>query len=207
MRFEDIFTFINATFGFLVLMNLFPEYNLVMISLAVIADGMDGIIARRRGGKDTKRIGVYLDALADCISFVIVPASLLIRASPKLSLFALIYLCAGIYRLGRYCYSDYDATNFRGLPAPAAALMLISAYVVLPIYLIIPIYLTVSILMASKINYLKPKGRNAYMLGAFIFICGIYSIFAQTQIPIYLLISALFLYLLSPICIRNKIAP
>ena len=144
--FPNALTVLNALMG---LMSLFFAQQgrvreaYMFLMGAVLFDKLDGAVARRLGlttplpGHETsKRVqfGGIMDDIADSISFCIVPALLfyytLHRADcPGLANFPLGIL-AGIYALGgitRLIYFTLDRTPvpgfFKGLPTPAAALM------------------------------------------------------------------------------------
>lgn len=70
----DVVTLANATVGVVAMAAaVLGEVALVaqLILLAAVADGLDGIIARTRGGT---AVGPYLDSMADIVSFGTAPA-------------------------------------------------------------------------------------------------------------------------------------
>ncbi|MCK4415827.1 MAG: CDP-alcohol phosphatidyltransferase family protein, partial [Thermoplasmatales archaeon] len=77
----DVISLINACFGFLAVLILFSDIfpsdeirirlSFSFILLALLADGLDGIIARRTR---TGELGEYLEAMADMISLGIAPS-------------------------------------------------------------------------------------------------------------------------------------
>jgi CDP-diacylglycerol--serine O-phosphatidyltransferase len=111
-----------------------------MIVLAMIADAIDGFVARRAGS--SSHFGGQLDSLSDAISFGLAPAFLMLRlveshlqeaATPLMGTFwgrllwlaGAFYVCCAILRLARFNVEnapDESAhLNFSGLPSPAAA--------------------------------------------------------------------------------------
>ena len=69
----DIITLINAIFGFLAIIMLLKDEIRIAFSfilLALLADGLDGVIARKL---NTGKIGDYLEAMADMTSMAIAP--------------------------------------------------------------------------------------------------------------------------------------
>lgn len=114
-----------------------------MIFLAMIADALDGQLARRTGS--TSKFGEQLDSLADIVSFGVAPAFLMLRvvdcslrdvigpAAPAfgpmggklLWLIAAAYLCCAALRLARFTVEtqpeESSHMGFSGLPSPAAA--------------------------------------------------------------------------------------
>ena len=114
-----------------------------MIFLAMIADALDGQLARRTGS--TSKFGEQLDSMADMISFGVAPAFLMIRvvaahvpdvvgpvapvfASTGAKLLWLIgaaYVCCAAMRLARFNVETQPEVEshmgFKGLPSPVAA--------------------------------------------------------------------------------------
>ncbi|MBN1437335.1 MAG: phosphatidylcholine/phosphatidylserine synthase [Sedimentisphaerales bacterium] len=114
-----------------------------MIFLAMIADALDGQVARLSGS--TTGFGAQLDSMADMVSFGVAPAFLMLRvvesslhdilgpvgpafggAGGKLLwLIAVAYVCCAAMRLARFnIESNADISShmgFSGLPSPAAA--------------------------------------------------------------------------------------
>jgi len=114
-----------------------------MIFLAMVADGLDGFLARMTRGASS--FGGQLDSLADVISFGVAPAFLMLRvvesslsgvfgaASPAFGSLggkvlwgtAAFYVCCTALRLARFNveHSTVEELHlaFSGLPSPAAA--------------------------------------------------------------------------------------
>jgi len=120
-----------------------------MIFLAMIADALDGRLARM--SRSTSSFGGQLDSLSDMVSFGIAPAFLMLRvmessgmgpASPAFAtisgrllwLLAATYICCTALRLARFNVENRPEESahidFSGLPSPAAA-GLIAALVLL----------------------------------------------------------------------------
>ncbi|MDR1931199.1 MAG: phosphatidylcholine/phosphatidylserine synthase [Spirochaetales bacterium] len=117
-----------------------------MIFLAMIADVMDGRVARL--SKTTSSFGGQLDSLSDAISFGVAPAFLMMRVvgvylerwepSPGLGavlnqfvfLVAIVYVVCAVVRLARFNVENEEDEsahmNFSGLPSPAAAGVVVS---------------------------------------------------------------------------------
>ncbi len=134
----SLFTAANMMFGMLsmlyaIRMDFVPAAWCIM--LAIIMDMMDGRVARWT--KTTSDFGVEFDSLSDLVSFCVAPAVLMYQ----LVLFemgrigaaiAFFYLLCGALRLARFNVKAHDdtsgvpATEFQGLPTPAAAALLAS---------------------------------------------------------------------------------
>ena len=129
-----LFTFTNALFGLYAIIATFQGAFTTAawcIIAAVIADGIDGRLARYFG--TTGELGGELDSLCDAISFCLAPAVLLYTwygyEGTHAWLFlsaAGFYLCAGLFRLARFNTTDTDQSIFYfGLPTTLAAFFLV----------------------------------------------------------------------------------
>ncbi|TDH25668.1 phosphatidylcholine/phosphatidylserine synthase [Segetibacter sp. 3557_3] len=110
----------------------------LFIGIAAVIDFLDGFVARLL--KATSDMGKQLDSLADVVSFGVAPA-LIIYQFLRLSfarqedgldistawlLPAFIIPCAGAYRLARYNLDTTPSYGFKGVPIPAAGLLVAS---------------------------------------------------------------------------------
>jgi CDP-diacylglycerol--serine O-phosphatidyltransferase len=119
----------------------FPEkiwWGSVFIGIAAIIDFLDGLVARLFNA--TSAMGKQLDSLADVVSFGVAPAMILyqllrisyIREDTGLDttisalLPAFILPCAGAYRLARFNIDSSQQPGFKGVPIPAAGLVVAS---------------------------------------------------------------------------------
>ena len=132
----DLISITNAIFGFLAILFLVsdlipPELRLRVsfsfILLALLADGLDGILARRLG---KSKIGEYLESMADMTSFALAPAVFIyFTYSGVVSccvyrhvylLFALVlFLAFGIIRLASFHIMKKDRVLLVFLPRQA----------------------------------------------------------------------------------------
>ncbi|WP_127131130.1 CDP-alcohol phosphatidyltransferase family protein [Pseudoflavitalea rhizosphaerae] len=115
----------------------------VCIGIAAIVDFLDGFVARIF--KATSEIGAQLDSLADVVSFGVAPGMIfyqLLRISfigtedgLDVSVWALmpavIFPCAGAYRLARFNVDKSQSYGFKGVPIPAAGLVVASLPLIL----------------------------------------------------------------------------
>lgn len=110
----------------------------IFIGLAAIVDFLDGFIARLF--KATSEMGKQLDSLADVVSFGVAP-SMIIYYFIKLSIAgtdngleqpwwwampAFILAAAAAWRLAKFNLDPGQAFGFRGVPTPAAGLLVAS---------------------------------------------------------------------------------
>jgi len=160
-----------------------------MILLAMIADMLDGRLARKV--KNTSSFGGQLDSLCDIISFGVAPAFLMLKilecrlesvsfAGESLLqrfvwLAAAAYISCAAIRLARFNVENEEDESahmsFMGLPTPAAAGVIVSLVIfhqeTIPTFAIVcamPFFaLGISILMVSRIRY--PHILNQYFRG------------------------------------------
>ena len=110
----------------------------LFIAIAAIVDFLDGFVARALN--ICSEMGKQLDSLADLVSFGVAPGILLyqflrmgfikdsdgIEASILYLIPAFIFTCAGAYRLARFNLDTSQAFGFKGVPIPAAGLVVAS---------------------------------------------------------------------------------
>jgi len=110
----------------------------IFIGIAAIIDFLDGFVARLC--KVSSEMGKQLDSLADVVSFGAAPGIILyqflrmgyIRQNDGIEvnmiwlLPAFIFTCAGAYRLARYNLDTTQSLGFKGLPIPAAGILVAS---------------------------------------------------------------------------------
>ena len=181
----DIFTVLNALLGFsAVVMALEGELELayLLIVTAVLADGLDGIVARRFGTK--WNIGDYLDIMADTASFAFAPSVLMYvtfregLGDPDLGLGVLggriliLIVCGwvittGVMRLARFCYErDTGERYFTGMPIPSMALLVVVMLLMGWPGVVVAIFTAVSaFLMVSDFRWPKPQGAPGLAVG------------------------------------------
>lgn len=110
----------------------------LFIAIAAVIDFLDGFVARLLD--IPSEMGKQLDSLADLVSFGVVPGIILyqflrmgfikdsdgIEASILYLIPAFIFTCAGAYRLARFNLDTSQAYGFKGVPIPAAGLVVAS---------------------------------------------------------------------------------
>lgn len=111
-------------------------YASLFIAIAAVIDFLDGFVARLL--KVPSNLGKQLDSLADVVSFGVAPAMIIYQflrlsfakemdgldASQVWLSIAFIVPCAGAYRLARFNIDDTQSTGFKGVPIPAAGLVI-----------------------------------------------------------------------------------
>ncbi len=120
----NVVTSISLSAGVLALLLDAAQTGLAtaLVVFAGVLDGVDGALARRRGGDHV--FGAQLDSLTDLLCFCVVPAVVLARsvgaASPLLATaVAVAFVLSGAWRLARFPLVKEQAC-FVGLPTPAA---------------------------------------------------------------------------------------
>jgi CDP-diacylglycerol--serine O-phosphatidyltransferase len=110
----------------------------IFIGIAALVDFLDGFVARLL--KASSEMGKQLDSLADVVSFGVAPGMIVfefLRRSYAVQdngldinliwlLPAFIIPCAGAYRLGRFNLDTEQSYGFKGVPIPAAGLLIAS---------------------------------------------------------------------------------
>ena len=110
----------------------------LFIAVAAVVDFLDGFVARALN--ICSEMGKQLDSLADLVSFGVAPGILLyqflrmgfikdsdgIEVSLLYLIPAFIFTCAGAYRLARFNLDTSQAFGFKGVPIPAAGLVVAS---------------------------------------------------------------------------------
>jgi CDP-diacylglycerol---serine O-phosphatidyltransferase len=114
------------------------ELASLFIGLAALVDFLDGLVARLF--KATSPMGKELDSLADVVSFGVAPGMILYQllrmsfasqadgldVSVAWLLPAMLIPCAAAYRLARFNIDDSQQYGFKGVPTPAAGLLIAS---------------------------------------------------------------------------------
>ncbi len=135
----DIVTLMNFICGVLSVMasvNGGDGFRIAMllILVGIIFDGIDGPIARKFGS--SHNFGIWLDSLADAVTFCVAPAILvynLFKVGDQFSLLNVLVIISalsiallGILRLARFSLQQNKWKDFIGLPTPAFATVVVS---------------------------------------------------------------------------------
>jgi CDP-diacylglycerol--serine O-phosphatidyltransferase len=210
----DLISLLNVGFGFLAIFILLIDESFVgsirihiafsLILLALLADGLDGIVARKtKSGK----LGDYIESMADMTSMSIAPLVFLYSVyhsditSDALFLIVvggvfLFYLSSGVIRLASFHLMKQDQ-YFIGLPASAATIiLLVLAYLKIPLLAILGSVIILSFLLVSSIPFPKTDTRmngiaTILIFGAIVFSDMFSSFF------LYLLLFSIVLYSLA----------
>ncbi|WP_254767557.1 protein sorting system archaetidylserine synthase [Salinilacihabitans rarus] len=210
----DAMTIANAALGFVAVVAAFADIELAarLVLLAAIADGLDGILARRYGGTD---VGPYLDSLADVASFAIAPAILAFvvvadglgvgfgAVTAELLLVTAVcslYVAMAVARLGMYTAYDTGGAHTEGIQTTLAATILgaaILANAAGPV-LVLGVTAAFCYLMVSRIRYPDLLARDALIMGVVHALAILVPEFAGRTFPYALLTLGIAYMTLSP---------
>lgn len=224
------FTLTNAFMGFFALLAVTSGEILRAVALLLFAslmDMLDGKIARQMNL--TSEFGLQLDSLADTISFVVVPASMIyfvfFNSTLGAVLGAVAVLC-GILRLARFNLQE-TKEHYIGISTPLFTAMVItlslaktlspeSGWATLPQPAYAAIFLILALTMISPFNYpaFRGAGFSRYKMRLFfgILLFGFAAFYSQLSACLlilfgYVLIFAFFLIplLFEPIARKARV--
>ena len=204
----DLLTVSNGILGVLAITYILDGKHVVatlLIFVAVILDGLDGIVARRFGSPH--EFGRFLDSISDAVSFCLAPALIIYHNFYDKSLGSawvympnavavvtcMFYASFGILRLARFAGKDYAKSHFLGLPTPAASVVVLTLCTLWgnPEYnplvvdeqasFVLVITIMLSILMISSIPYPTVRRGLAGVSGGVILLASIPLIWQLTS--------------------------
>ena len=182
---------ITAVFGIRFALEGNIRYALICLMIAGICDTFDGRVASLKKRTDReKNFGIQIDALADIISFGVLPAvigyymSQINHLTPSSGFFGVIntivlsmYLLTALIRLAYFNVIEAELQNknekrtyYEGLPVTSVALIIPFLYSVFDIFNIslAAVYnillVFISVLFVLKIKIPKPRGRSQLIL-------------------------------------------
>lgn len=173
----DAVTVANAALGFVATAAaaVNPSLAARLILLAAIADGLDGVLARKFGATP---VGEHLDSLADVASFCVAPAMLVfaiargtwrLDTTPGLLAVAVaaLFVGIGVVRLGLYTAYDLGEAETEGVQTTLAATVLAAAHlagVTTPV-LFVAATAAFVYLMVAPLSYPELHARDALGMG------------------------------------------
>lgn len=212
----DVMTLLNAVLGVAAMtVAVVGEPRLVaqLILLAAVADGLDGIIARQRGGTN---VGPYLDSMADIVSFGTAPALFLFVAvrdvwapltpTGEPLQFALVTAVAALFvvfslvRTGLYTVYVGPDENRPGIQNTLAASILAAGFLagLTTVPLLLGAAAVLSVLMVAPVPYPKLAARDALAMGVVQMGAILLPTAFSRVFPRVLLVAALAYLLLAP---------
>lgn len=228
MNLPNLITSINLLLGcvsIVLLLNAQFELMFISISIALIADLLDGAVARLLNA--ASELGKQLDSLADMVSFGVLPGAVyyyLIKEyaltsggqGEMLAFVGFIVTITSAIRLGRFNIEAQAAAYFNGLPTPANAIWSLGllysiefngfghAFLVKPYVIFGALFLSSYLLNAPlrmfslKFNPFKWKGHEIQIL--FLLISVLMFIFVQLDAFYWII----WLYVLSSLFYHYK---
>jgi CDP-diacylglycerol--serine O-phosphatidyltransferase len=206
----DVVTAANAALGFAAAAaaSLSPALAARLVLLAAIADGLDGVLARRFGGTDA---GEHLDSLADVASFAVAPAVLVFAvgraqwglADPRIAaavLLPALFVAIAVVRLAIYTVEDAGNHSTEGVQSTLAATLLAGGYlagIVEPAFLLGAVGL-LCYLMVAPVTYPDLYPRDALVLGGLQALAVLFPEAVKGVFPRALLVAALAYLVLAP---------
>ena len=163
----DVVSLTNAGFGFLAIITASLGemwFSLSFILIALLTDGLDGIVARKTGHSE---LGDHMEAMADMISLGIAPSIFVyaiyyneisqgIYYHSYLIITLTVFLLLSIIRLASF-HIMKDKKFFVGLPASISAIILIIlAFFEIEFLYVLSAIIIVSLAMISNVRFPKP---------------------------------------------------
>ena len=221
IKLPDLLSICNALFGFTAILFVLGGVSekaiknaLVLILVAAVVDGLDGVVARNI---ECSPLGKYLDSLADMVSFGVAPAIvvyvLLKNYLPDYAYVTLAfcgaYVISGMLRLARFDAAlerrtsakeprfekeNKSKEDFEGFPITGGAIFLASFMLVfielqLPFYsysiLLIVFMGILCFLMTSRIRYMNIRDKRIVIaVGLVFFTLFFFYIFPSLPLPL-----------------------
>lgn len=173
----DGVTTVNAALGFVAVAvaTVDPFLAARIVLLAAIADALDGIVARYRGGTE---VGQLLDSLADVASFGVAPAMIVVVLTdgpPTTGLgqeqlvgigLGAAFVAMGVIRLALYTAYDTDEAATEGVQTTlAATLLAVGVLAGVPGDVLLWSLPVFAVLMVLPLRYPDLKVRDAVIMG------------------------------------------
>lgn len=174
----DVVTLVNAMLGFVAcaFVLIDPTVSAQAILLAAVADGLDGVLARKYGSTP---IGEYLDSLSDVASFSVAPALFVtVLALRDLGgggpwgvaavVVPAVFVAMAVVRLGLYTAMDVGKESTEGVQTTLAATIIAVLYLagVTDARVLLVLTAVFAYLMVTRIPYPELYARDAIAMGA-----------------------------------------
>ncbi len=210
----DLVTLANATLGVVAMAVAVlgkPMLVAQLILLAAVADGLDGIIARKYGSTD---VGPHLDSIADIVSFGTAPALFVFIVANEswgplgddLALFAVaagvasLFVVFSLVRTVFYTVYVAEDENRPGIQNTLASSILAAAYLagITSVPVILAAAVVLSVLMIAPVPYPKLAARDALAMGVVQMGAILVPTVLERLFPRVLLVAALAYLTLAP---------
>ncbi len=215
LSFADVVSLTNSILGFLSIVMIFLGETYLAFSfilLAILADGLDGAVARKTKHSD---LGEYMEAMADMISLGIAPAFFVYHTYHSvvsdimfyhglLIVALIIFLSLGIIRLASF-HIIKDDKFFVGLPASASTIfIIILSFLQIEFLYILPFVVLVSLVMVSPIRFPKTGLKINAFAAVIILITLIFGGMYNNFTPLMLFATLGVYAIIGPIYVRKK---
>lgn len=220
IKLPDLVTLINALLGLSAILMMIRSpsdvnHASILILLAVMADGIDGLVAR---SMESGKLGESLDSLADVISFGVAPCVMVYAIlAPQFHYFACFvggaFLACGILRLARFSAVPVKK-GFMGFPITTSGLVIV--LYILAFYdesspffsiILLGIMFVMAMMMISNIPYPKIRDIRIIVSVAFLVMVIVLLFYLDYQAGLDIVAKACFLlmglYVFSPIYHRT----
>jgi CDP-diacylglycerol--serine O-phosphatidyltransferase len=216
----DSISLINGCLGFLAVIILFSNINtqdiirisFSLILLALLADGLDGIIARKT---HISELGGYLEAMADMISMGIAPSAFVFKLYNSTISSEFVYQILFILTLVFFIICSFirlssfhimkNETYFFGIPASASTIfLLVAAYFEIDFVYILLLIVILSLATISRIRFPKPGLRVNTMAFVMIVSTLIFGEAYYKLAPLLLLIALAIYVLIGPFYVKKQ---
>lgn len=172
----DYFSIANGSIGALGILYFIDGssrhimFGITLVFIAMFMDGLDGAVARRFGSKH--HLGVYLDSMADAVSFCFAPAVFIYKVFYELSrggaledpdnflavAAAISIATVGIIRLSIFSYfKENRLKTFLGLPTPALAFFVLTGGIIFEDHGRVFLPVTMAVVSLMLMNFPYPK--------------------------------------------------
>ena len=211
----DFVSLANAIFGFLAILMIFlneMRLSFFFILIALLADGLDGIVARKtRKGE----LGEYMEAMADMISLSIAPSffvyniyhdfvSKCVYYHSLLVVILIVFLSLSIVRFASF-HIIKEKKFFVGLPASAGTIfILVLSFLKIEFMYIFPCIVVISIAMISPLRFPKIGWKIGTIAAVLILLTLIMGDIYYSIAPILLIIALAIYAIAGPIYVRKK---
>jgi len=210
LSFADVVSLTNACFGFLaIIMASLGEiwFSFSFILIALLADGLDGIVARKTGHSE---LGDHMEAMADMLSLVIAPSVFVYSIyhdavlrynyyNIYLLVTLILFLSLSIIRLSSFSIMK-DKKVFIGLPASISTIIIIIlALFEIELLYILPIIIFTSFAMISNVHFPKPGLKIDIIAGLLIILTLIFGKEYYGIVPLLLISTFVTYTILGPL--------
>jgi CDP-diacylglycerol--serine O-phosphatidyltransferase len=208
----DSITLINAALGFVAILMAFADqlrFSFSLIFLALLADGLDGMVARKTGMGE---IGEYLEAMADLVSLAVAPMIFVytiysgtgtLYRDILLVMVLLLFLMCSLIRLSSF-HLLKEKQCFIGLPASAStSFILVLALLEIEMMYLIVIIAILSLGMVSPIRFPKIGLKISAVAAILIVLTMICGKMYQSIAPIVLLMALTIYVIVGPVYLKK----